>query len=143
MVSFSSYSANNWKRGWNFCSPSIVSGRIKIRCHDETWYGYCKVVSHINGNQTPVIAFDQPLYAIAKQVQWNCKDNYREEHFLVMMGALHIEIEALKTLGISFFFKQFDPFNIHDNCNNGFVTVHSMYNCGYWTDEKPMLLHRK
>ena len=40
-----------------------------------------------------------------------------------MIGVLHIEMAALKTLGISFFFKQFDPFNVHDNCNNGFVTV--------------------
>ena len=36
---------------------------------------------------------------------------------------------ALKTLSISFFFKQFDPFNVHDNCNNGFVTVHNIYYC--------------
>ena len=53
---------------------------------NHAWYGCCKVVSHINGKQTPVIAFDQPLYVITKLVQSNWKDNYREEHFLVMMG---------------------------------------------------------
>ena len=56
-------------------------------------------VDHINKRQTPVIAFDQPLYALAKQVQWNWKDHYGEEKFVVMMGPLHIEMAALKTLG--------------------------------------------
>ena len=58
-----------------------------------------QAVSHLNGNQTPVIAFDQPLYALAKQVQWNWKEEYGEEMFVVMMGALHIEMAALKTIG--------------------------------------------
>lgn len=56
-------------------------------------------VDHVNKGQTPVIAFDQPLYALAKQVQWNWKDLYGEGRFVVMMGALHIEMAALKTLG--------------------------------------------
>ena len=52
------------------------------------------VVEHLNSRQTPltpVIAFDQPLYALAKQVQWN--------KYVVMCGGLYIETAALKTLG--------------------------------------------
>ena len=49
------------------------------------------VVEHLNSRQTPVIAFDQPLYALAKQVQWN--------KYLVMCGGLYIVTAALKTLG--------------------------------------------
>ena len=30
-----------------------------------------KAVQFLNPGQIPVVTFDQPLYAIAKQVQWN------------------------------------------------------------------------
>ena len=56
-------------------------------------------VDHVNKDQTPVIAFDQPLYTLAKQVQWNWKDHYGEDKFVVIMGPSHIEMAALKTLG--------------------------------------------
>ena len=59
-----------------------------------------QAVDHVNPDQTPVIALDQPLYAIAKQIQWNWSDIYGEKQFVIMMGALHIEMAALKTLGM-------------------------------------------
>ena len=34
-------------------------------------------VDKVNKDQTPVIVFDQPLYALAKKVQCNLKDIYR------------------------------------------------------------------
>ena len=46
-----------------------------------------------------MIAFDQLLYALAKQVQWNWPDKYGEDKHVVMFGGLHIEMAALKTLG--------------------------------------------
>lgn len=56
-------------------------------------------VEYINPGQIPVIAFDQPLYALAKQIQWNWRDIYGEQKFVVMFGGLHIEQAFLKTLG--------------------------------------------
>ena len=56
-------------------------------------------VDEVNKEQTPVVVFDQPLYAIAKQVQWNWKEIYGNGKFVVMMGPLHAEMAALKTLG--------------------------------------------
>lgn len=35
-------------------------------------------VDVLNPGQSPVIAFDQPLYALAKQIQWNLPDVYME-----------------------------------------------------------------
>ena len=58
-----------------------------------------QAVSIVNGNQTPVIAFDQPLYAIAKQIQWNWKSFQGGDRFVVTMGPLHIEMAVLKTFG--------------------------------------------
>lgn len=61
-----------------------------------------QAASFVNPGQTPVIAFDQPLYAISKTIQWNWKENFGEEKFVIIMGALHIEMAALKTLGKNF-----------------------------------------
>ena len=64
-----------------------------------------QAVNHVNPNETPVVALDQPLYAIAKLIQWNWSDIYGEEKFVIMMGTLHIEMTALKTLGMYSYFK--------------------------------------
>lgn len=56
-------------------------------------------VYNMNPVQVPVVTFDQPLYAIAKQIQWHWPQIYGEEHFVVMMGGLHIEMASLKMLG--------------------------------------------
>ena len=52
----------------------------------------------LNPGQTPVVAFDQPLYAIAKQIQWNWPDLYGEDKFVITFGGLHIEMAASEYL---------------------------------------------
>lgn len=54
---------------------------------------------HLNPGQTPVIAMDQPLFALAKEIQWNWPDTHGENVFVVMMGGLHIEMASLRLLG--------------------------------------------
>lgn len=56
-------------------------------------------VEILNPGQVPIIACDQPLYALAKQIQWNWPDTHGENMFVIMFGGLHIEMAALKTLG--------------------------------------------
>ncbi len=58
-----------------------------------------RAVEILNPGQVPVITCDQPLYTLAKQIQWSWPITHRESHFIVMFGGLHIEIAALKTLG--------------------------------------------
>ena len=53
----------------------------------------------LNPGQIPVIAFDQPLYALAKQIQWDKEDVYGEKNCVIMLGGLHILMAALKVLG--------------------------------------------
>ena len=55
-------------------------------------------VNHLNLGQVPVIALDQPLFAIAKEIQWNWSDLYGEKKFVVMFGGLHIEMAFLKVI---------------------------------------------
>ena len=57
------------------------------------------VVQHLNPGQTPVIALDQPLFALAKQIQWSWPEIYRESRYVVMFGGLHVEMVGLKALG--------------------------------------------
>lgn len=56
-------------------------------------------INFLNPGQVPTITFDQPLYAIAKTIQWNWPDTYGEDKFVIVMGGLHIEMAALKALG--------------------------------------------
>ena len=55
-------------------------------------------VAFLNPGQTPVIAADQPLYALAKQIQWQWPE-YGEDRFVIMFGGLHIEMAALRSVG--------------------------------------------
>ena len=48
--------------------------------------------------QVPVLTLDQPLFTIAKLIQWNWPDVYGEEKFVIILGGLHIEMAALTTL---------------------------------------------
>ena len=56
-------------------------------------------VGFLNPGQTPVIAFDQPLYALAKQIKWNWPNIYGEDKVVIMFGGIHIEMAALRTIG--------------------------------------------
>ena len=45
-----------------------------------------KAVEILNPGQVPVIAMDQPLYVLAKQIQWNWNTSHGENQFVVMFG---------------------------------------------------------
>ncbi len=46
-----------------------------------------------------MMAFDQPLFALAKYVQWTWPQSLGEDHFVVMFGGLHIEMAIWSTIG--------------------------------------------
>lgn len=56
-------------------------------------------IQHLNPGQVPVLVMDQPLFAIAKTIQWNFPETHGEDCFLIMFGGLHIEIAAFRVLG--------------------------------------------
>ena len=58
-------------------------------------------VEHLNPGpgQTPILAADQPLYALAKTIQWTWPATHGEDHFVIMFGGLHIEMAVMKVLG--------------------------------------------
>ena len=58
-----------------------------------------EAVKFLNPEQVPVVALDQPLFAIAKLVQWNWPEVYGEDKFVVLLEGLHIEMAFLSTIG--------------------------------------------
>ena len=46
-----------------------------------------------------MITFDQPPYAISKELQWNFTNQCGQERFVIMFRPLHIEMTFLSTLG--------------------------------------------
>ena len=58
-----------------------------------------KAVDILNPGQVPIITVDQPLFTIAKQIQWNWTASHGEDQFILMFGGLHIEMAAFKTIG--------------------------------------------
>ena len=53
-------------------------------------------VHQINPDQVPVITLDEPLFAIAKQIQWNWPAMCSEEKHVIMLGGLHIEMDHIQ-----------------------------------------------
>ena len=56
-------------------------------------------IEFLNPGKLPVMTVDQPLYAIAKEIQWAHPELLGEDKFLVMMGPLHIEMVVMRCLG--------------------------------------------
>ena len=59
------------------------------------WHGMKIIrnaINHINPGQTPVMEADQPLFTLAKKLQWqNPESEFGESCFLVTLGAMHTE----------------------------------------------------
>lgn len=53
-----------------------------------------ETVDLLNPGHVPVITTDQPIYAVAKQIQWQ----WPELKFVLMFGGLHMEIAALRSM---------------------------------------------
>ena len=56
-------------------------------------------LQEVNPGQAAVVTGDQPVYALGKQVQWHYPDDYGEDKLVMMMGALHIEMNFLGAIG--------------------------------------------
>ena len=56
-----------------------------------------EAVTFLNPTQSPVVTVDQPLFALAKQIQWSWPDQYQS--FVFILGGLHIEMTILKMIG--------------------------------------------
>lgn len=58
-----------------------------------------EATSLLNPGQVPVITLDQPLFALAKAIQWKWPAEYGEDKFVVMLGGLHLQMAMWSTVG--------------------------------------------
>lgn len=58
-----------------------------------------QAITFLNPNQVPVVTVDQPLFALAKMVQWKWPASHGEQAYVVMLGGLHIEMALWSVLG--------------------------------------------
>ena len=103
-ISWAAYHAN--QQPVQGCSPTITamlplfpddSKSVAMVRHSMNMVK--KAVHELNPTQVPVITLNQPLYAIAKLIQWNWPDTYGEKHSVTVLGGLHIEMAALNVIG--------------------------------------------
>ena len=45
-----------------------------------------KAVQYLNPGQTPVMACDQPLFAITKEIQWISPNSYWKDFYVIMLA---------------------------------------------------------
>ncbi|KAK3870056.1 hypothetical protein Pcinc_024673 [Petrolisthes cinctipes] len=58
-----------------------------------------QAVEFLNPGQIPVTTFDQPLFALAKCIQWKWPDTHDEKVRVIMVGGVHTEMVLWNTLG--------------------------------------------
>ena len=103
-ISWAAYHAHRYQRKDIIVSPSALLPLFHENAHSVAMIRHSmdiirNAVDHINNGQVSVITFDQPLYTIAKQIQWKWPEIYGEEKFVIMLGGLHFEKAALSNVG--------------------------------------------
>ena len=103
-VSWAAYHADHQELNDHVITPTALLPLFEESAHTVPMIKHAldvvkKSVEYLNPGQVPVLTFDQPLYALAKQIQWKWPDEYGEGKFVMMFGGLHIEMAALKTAG--------------------------------------------
>lgn len=71
-------------------SPAMIKHALDV---------IANAVTYLNESQPVVAALDQPLYAIAKKIQWQWPEQYGVHKFVFMLGGLHTEMAYLSALG--------------------------------------------
>ena len=58
-----------------------------------------ETTSFLRPDQVPVVTVDHPLFAVAKQIQCQWPETFREDKYIVILAGLHIEMAAFKDTG--------------------------------------------
>ena len=103
-VSWAAYHASQQSNISQVICPTVLLPLFPASAHTVAMIKHTlsvikSVIENLNPEQTPVITFDQPLYALAKQIQLKWPEDYGADTFVVMLRGLHIEMAALKMLG--------------------------------------------
>ena len=104
-VSWSSHHAKNSE----VAQAKSISAMLPLIDEKSTHHGTIKhVMDNVSSitsllspeQQMSILAADQPVYTVAKQIQWAWPDLYRKDKFFILMGGLHIEMKIMEALGL-------------------------------------------
>ena len=98
-ISWSAYHASHQSgitcpKGYTALLPLFEDSAHSIAMIRHSMTIAMAAIHHLNPGQIPVLACDQPLYAIAKNIQWTWPEAFGEDKLLMMFGGLHIEMAA-------------------------------------------------
>lgn len=102
-----SWAAYHAERDMQPSRPSAITALLPMFHHNANTAAMMKhclivirdAIQKLNPGQCPVVTVDQPLYALAKQIQWHFPSEFSENKFVIMMGGLHTEMASFRMLG--------------------------------------------
>ena len=100
-ISWSAYHANIQEMlippaAINSLMPLFVDSAHSVAMIKHSMTIVQAAIQHLNPGQVPVLTADQPLFSLAKQIQWTWPNTFGENNFVIMLGGLHIEMAVLK-----------------------------------------------
>ena len=103
-ISWAAYFANKFGPPLAPVTPSMMLPLFREAAHSPmmVFHGMnivAAVTKQLNPGQTLVMVVDQPLFTLAKKIQWKFSDILGEDKFVVMLGALHTEKMLYEVLG--------------------------------------------
>ena len=103
-ITWSTYHASK-DRNWNFrpgisaLLPLLPEQAHSVATMKHAMQKVKEATLYLNQDQVPVVTVDQPLFAIAKQIQWQWPETFGKDKFIVILGGIHIEMAAFKAIG--------------------------------------------
>ena len=103
-ITWSTYHASknrhlNFRPGISALLPLLPEQAHSVATIKHAMLKVKEATLYLNQDQVPVVTVDQPLFAIAKQIQWQWPETFGEDKFIVILGGLHIEMAAFKAIG--------------------------------------------
>ena len=104
IMSWAAYNSSEYKEHPHPVTPAYLLPLFPEAAHSVAMIFHAMnvvkaVVSNLNQGQAPVLVADQPLFLIAKKIQWNHPQIFGEELFVMFLGGMHIEMTAFRLLG--------------------------------------------
>ena len=104
IVSWAVYNSSEYKEHPHPVTPAYLLPLFPEAAHSVAMIFHAMnvvkaVVAHLNPGQVPVLVADQPLFLIAKKIQWNYPQIFGEEQFVVFLGGMQVEMMASRLLG--------------------------------------------
>ena len=92
-VSWAAYHAKHQESQDKIITPTALLPLFQESAHTVAMIKHSmdvvkSAVEHLNREKTPVLTFDQPLFSLAKQIQWKWPEKYGSDKLVVMFGGL-------------------------------------------------------